>query len=617
MPAPPATWQCARRVFAGVLSLMIFAAAVPPAEAAPPTARQRAQVRSAELRLRRAGNLFRSKRFAAAAKLVEEVQDTLASLAADPSEKLSELTTPLEERVVRARALLKQQGIEITPPDDDAVSFANQVAPLLLAKCGGCHVQRSRGELSMATYEALAKGSAGGVVFVAGDSQGSRMIELVAGGEMPRGGGKVTPAELALLARWIDQGARFDGQDAATPLANLTPATEDRPSEGLTMKQATGREEVQFARDLGQIFADNCLECHGRRNPRNNFSLATFNRLLRGGDAGSVLDADEPAESLLVKKLRGQADGERMPLNRPPLADEVIAKIEKWIALGAPFDGGDSDTPLEETIARVFAQQATHDQLSKARAELAEKNWRLISPDAESQREETTGVLVYGNVAAELLAEVARTADEQMARLAKLFEHPPAEPLIKGRITLYVFDKRYDYGEVGIMLERREIPIAWRGHWRYTVIDAYGCILLDGREVPPGRVAQQIAGAYIAGLGDAPRWFAEGSARAIAARVDPRNDQVRSWDDEARRVVESAATPEAFLSGELAPEDTDVLSYSFVDYLMSNTKRYTGLVAAVREGTPFDEAFESAYRATPAEVAATWKTRVAGARRRK
>ena len=62
---------------------------------------------------------------------------------------------------------------------------------------------------------------------------------------------------------------------------------------------------------------------------------------------------------------------------------------------------------------------------------------------------------------------------------------PADRSLVKGRLTLYVFDKRYDYGEVGTMLERREIPASWRGHWRYTGVDAYGCVLLTGTKRPP------------------------------------------------------------------------------------------------------------------------------------
>jgi hypothetical protein len=216
---------------------------------------------------------------------------------------------------------------------------------------------------------------------------------------------------------------------------------------------------------------------------------------------------------------------------------------------------------------------------------------------------------VYGAVGQQLLADVARTADEQAAKIARLFKLPVERPLVKGGLTLYVFDKRYDYGEVGTMLERRELPAQWRGHWRHTGVDAYGCVLLESDEVPPGLVAHQIAGVYAASLGKVPRWFAEGTARALAARFDPKDPRVRRWDDEASRIIQSADKPEAFLSGGLPPEDADVLSYSFAKYLMTPTTRYIALVAALEAGTPFEDAFSKSFRATPAEVAAAWKTK--------
>ena len=55
----------------------------------------------------------------------------------------------------------------------------------------------------------------------------------------------------------------------------------------------------------------------------------------------------KPSESLLVRKLKGMA-GDRMPLNKPALPDDVIAKFEKWVATGARFDGPDPAVPRED-----------------------------------------------------------------------------------------------------------------------------------------------------------------------------------------------------------------------------------------------------------------------------
>ena len=94
------------------------------------------------------------------------------------------------------------------------ISFTKQVAPLLVTHCGGCHVTGRKGGFQMASYDALMK--TGVVQRGVGDS--SRLVEVIATGDMPRGGGKVAPQDLALLVAWINAGASFDGPDPAAPL---------------------------------------------------------------------------------------------------------------------------------------------------------------------------------------------------------------------------------------------------------------------------------------------------------------------------------------------------------------------------------------------------------------
>jgi hypothetical protein len=241
---------------------------------------------------------------------------------------------------------------------------------------------------------------------------------------------------------------------------------------------------------------------------------------------------------------------------------------------------------------------------------VAAKNWRLVAPDATPNHFETPNVLVYGAVDGEVLERVGRVADEQVTKLRKFFKSDAERPFVRGRMTLYVFDKRYDYGEVGAMLERREIPATWRGHWYYSPADVYGCLLLGTeKQVPPGLVAQVLAGGYVASRGKPPHWFAEGVARAIAARTEPKDPRVKLWDDQALRLVATTNPPDAFLSGKLPPEDADVLSYAFAKSLMNPPARFTGLLAALEAGAGFEKAFEKAYGATPAQMATQWAQR--------
>jgi hypothetical protein len=102
-----------------------------------------------------------------------------------------------------------------------AESFTRDVAPLLVRRCGSCHVTGRKGDFQMDSYAAL---MASGVV-QRGAAASSRLVEVIASGDMPRGGGRVTPAELAALSKWIDAGAAFDAADPAARLDRLAMAT--------------------------------------------------------------------------------------------------------------------------------------------------------------------------------------------------------------------------------------------------------------------------------------------------------------------------------------------------------------------------------------------------------
>src|SRR5207249_4564959 len=78
------------------------------------------------------------------------------------------------------------------------VSFVNDVAPILNARCGGCHVRNARGQFSMATFENLMKGpmKSGKVIFP-GDVKNSVLIEKVEQKEMPPTAAGIPDSELA------------------------------------------------------------------------------------------------------------------------------------------------------------------------------------------------------------------------------------------------------------------------------------------------------------------------------------------------------------------------------------------------------------------------------------
>src|SRR6185436_20466967 len=143
------------------------------------------------------------------------------------------------------------------------------------------------------------------------------------------------------------------------------------------------------------------------------------------------------------------------------------------------FDGEDGGQPMAEVAAIAKALKQTHDELSADRAKLAEENWRLGMPNTQPKKAESKNFFALGTTIDNgTLAEITQKAEALAPRVGEVFRAPRDQPLIKGRMSLFVFTDRYDYGEFGKMVEKRDVPSAWRGHFRYSIVDAYGAVLI-------------------------------------------------------------------------------------------------------------------------------------------
>lgn len=116
--------------------------------------------------------------------------------------------------------------------EETAVSFQKQLVPILVEKCVGCHnAEKSEGDYSMETFEALMKGGARGTAIEPGkpaESYFSRMLHGTEEPSMPFEEDKLDDATIALVDQWIAAGAKFDGPNVAVPLNELMPAESKR-----------------------------------------------------------------------------------------------------------------------------------------------------------------------------------------------------------------------------------------------------------------------------------------------------------------------------------------------------------------------------------------------------
>jgi DNA-binding beta-propeller fold protein YncE len=113
----------------------------------------------------------------------------------------------------------------IAAPAAEPVSFVDQAAPILVEKCLVCHNARTaKGRFSLETYASLRKGGESGPALVPGDAEASNLWILIDSGDMPKDGDPLAPDQIALLKRWIAEGAKLpDEQLAGRPLASIIP----------------------------------------------------------------------------------------------------------------------------------------------------------------------------------------------------------------------------------------------------------------------------------------------------------------------------------------------------------------------------------------------------------
>jgi cytochrome c553 len=492
-----------------------------------------------------------------------------------------------------------------------AVSFSRQVAPLLVRSCGGCHVAGRKGDFQMASYQGLMQSG----MVQRGAGQASRLVEVILTGDMPRGGGKVSAADVDVLVRWIDAGAACDAPDPAAPLDAVARGGAAAPPERAAATAVTVAElrpgEISFAIDVAPVLATHCLRCHGGDETENGLSMATADALLRGGRGGAALVPRKGAASLLVRKIKGgDIEGQRMPLNAPPLPDDAIAMIEAWIDEGARLDMLTGKTPLDIIVAAGRMRSLSDADLRAVRSTAGEKLWRRAIPDEEPVIERREGVVVMGNLPQQRLGDVADVAERVVAAAGR--ELPLEGPLLKGGVVLFVVGKGYDFSTLWQSLLGDERPRGVVSHSGVTGEVAYGALFVppdrDAKDLEP-LVAEAAVAAAFAGRG-VPSWFAAGAGRTVAARIATGSDLVKEW----RAAAAAAATvvpPADLLGGRVADPLAAAAAGGGVVGMIGTGPRLGQMVARLDGGMSFDDAFAKTFSTTPAQACAAWAAKAA------
>lgn len=107
----------------------------------------------------------------------------------------------------------------IVRAESKPVSFQHEIAPLLQKACWGCHRPgKEKGGIDLTGYRALLKGGKHGPGIQIGRPDQSRLFEEISGPDpsMPKEGEHLSAQDVALIERWIREGAPDDTPTASS-----------------------------------------------------------------------------------------------------------------------------------------------------------------------------------------------------------------------------------------------------------------------------------------------------------------------------------------------------------------------------------------------------------------
>ncbi len=121
------------------------------------------------------------------------------------------------------------------------VSYTNDIKPIIQRSCSGCHQPATKmGGLNLTEYDGIMAGGQNGPILMAGAPEKSRLIGMLTGNVkpmMPMGADPLPEAEIAILKRWVTQGAKVDTLESEKgPQVPVEPPTYIHPPavDGLT-----------------------------------------------------------------------------------------------------------------------------------------------------------------------------------------------------------------------------------------------------------------------------------------------------------------------------------------------------------------------------------------------
>ncbi|MCA1685731.1 MAG: hypothetical protein LC745_07030 [Planctomycetia bacterium] len=247
-------------------------------------------------------------------------------------------------------------GDTATAATGEGLKFSRDIAPILVANCGDCHMKAAKngGNFEMASFKKLMEGSPKKKkVIIPGKPEESHLVLQIKGEEdpkMPRGNNRNLSEEaVGKIEQWVKAGALLDkGMDENAPLASYASSPEDARKAELAKLTPEQRDKQVEAVGLGR-WKKASSKSIPEVTPGKHFML--FSTLPRARAAAAVKKLDDQYEA--ARSLVGPAAldwGGESPFRDPPTLRRRgrppgRARRPGTRLLGPPQEGEPGQTP--------------------------------------------------------------------------------------------------------------------------------------------------------------------------------------------------------------------------------------------------------------------------------
>jgi mono/diheme cytochrome c family protein len=201
-------------------------------------------------------------------------------------------------------ANVSQTPVPITNPASDSVCFTAEVLPLFQSYCGskGCHGSGSAEEgVSLETYFNIMKGIS------PGNPNNSKYFREITKGEMPpKNSPQLSSAQVAVIQKWINQGAK-----------------------NTTCINACDTSKYTYTNAIQSLLATNCNGCHGSMPGSGGVYLGTLTA------AKNYITANKALFLNAINHSATLPAAQRMP-PAAKMSDCQVQQLTKWINANMP-----------------------------------------------------------------------------------------------------------------------------------------------------------------------------------------------------------------------------------------------------------------------------------------